>query len=60
MTSTKQSSMGASHGLMSQNVATSLRRMFVTLDDLITYLEEQGDNAAALAAIKQYREDYGI
>jgi len=32
----------------------------VTLGDLITYLEEQGDNAESLAAIKKYREDYGI
>jgi len=32
----------------------------VTLGDLITYLEEQGDNADSLAAIKKYREDYGI
>lgn len=32
----------------------------VTLGDLITYLEEKGDMADALAAIKQYREDYGI
>ncbi|WP_448556742.1 orotate phosphoribosyltransferase [Thalassotalea montiporae] len=32
----------------------------VTLGDLISYLEEQDDMADALAAIKQYREDYGI
>ena len=32
----------------------------VTLGDLISYLEEQGDMNEALVAIKQYREDYGI
>lgn len=32
----------------------------VTLGDLITYLEEQGDMAESLASIKKYREDYGI
>ncbi|SET85357.1 orotate phosphoribosyltransferase [Thalassotalea agarivorans] len=32
----------------------------VTLGDLITYLEEKGDMTESLAAIKQYREDYGI
>lgn len=32
----------------------------VTLADLINYLEEKGNMAEALAAIKQYREDYGI
>ncbi|REL31054.1 orotate phosphoribosyltransferase [Thalassotalea euphylliae] len=32
----------------------------VTLGDLISYLEEQDDMSDALAAIKQYREDYGI
>ncbi|REL25273.1 orotate phosphoribosyltransferase [Thalassotalea euphylliae] len=32
----------------------------VTLGDLIRYLEEQDDMSEALAAIKQYREDYGI
>ena len=32
----------------------------VTLGDLISYLEAQDDMSEALAAIKQYREDYGI
>lgn len=32
----------------------------VKLGDLITYLEEQGDNQKALQAVKQYRTDYGI
>jgi orotate phosphoribosyltransferase len=32
----------------------------VTLGDLVTYLEEQGDNAEALAAIQAYRAKYGI
>lgn len=32
----------------------------VSLGDLITYLEEQGDNESQLAAVKAYREQYGI
>ncbi|WP_026958162.1 orotate phosphoribosyltransferase [Aliagarivorans taiwanensis] len=32
----------------------------VKLADLITYLEEQGDNQEALAAVRAYREQYGI
>ncbi len=32
----------------------------VKLNDLITYLEEQGDNQQALAAVSAYREQYGI
>ncbi|MEE1676060.1 orotate phosphoribosyltransferase [Agarivorans aestuarii] len=32
----------------------------VKLADLITYLEEQGDNQTALAAVSAYREQYGI
>jgi len=32
----------------------------VTLDDLIEFLEEKGDMAEQLAAIRQYRNDYGI
>lgn len=32
----------------------------VSLGDLVTYLEEQGDNAQALEAIKAYRAQYGI
>lgn len=32
----------------------------VTLDDLIEFLEEKGDMQKELAAIRQYRKDYGI
>ncbi|MDW6002226.1 orotate phosphoribosyltransferase [Vibrio mangrovi] len=32
----------------------------VGLTDLITYLEEQGDNAAHLQAVKAYRDQYGV
>ncbi|GGC11801.1 orotate phosphoribosyltransferase [Marinobacterium zhoushanense] len=32
----------------------------VTLDDLIEFLEEKGDMQNELAAIRQYRTDYGI
>jgi orotate phosphoribosyltransferase len=32
----------------------------VKLADLITYLEEQGDNQTALEAVSAYREQYGI
>lgn len=32
----------------------------VKLADLITYLEEQGNNQQALAAVSAYREQYGI
>lgn len=32
----------------------------VSLGDLITYLEEQGENESQLAAVKAYREQYGI
>ncbi len=32
----------------------------VKLADLITYLEEQGDNQTALEAVSAYREKYGI
>lgn len=32
----------------------------VSLGDLITYLEEQGDMSEALESIKNYREQYGI
>lgn len=32
----------------------------VKLADLITYLEEQGDNQEALVAVRAYREQYGI
>ncbi len=32
----------------------------VTLADVVTYLEEQGDQQASLASIKKYRQDYGI
>ena len=32
----------------------------VSLGDLITYLEEQGDMSEALESIKSYREQYGI
>ncbi|KEA63330.1 Orotate phosphoribosyltransferase [Marinobacterium lacunae] len=32
----------------------------VSLDDLIEFLEEKGDMQAQLAAIRQYRDDYGI
>ena len=32
----------------------------VSLADLISYLEEKGDMADALASIKQYRQSYGI
>ena len=32
----------------------------VSLADLIAYLEEKGDMATELAAIKQYRDSYGI
>ncbi|WP_440874840.1 orotate phosphoribosyltransferase [Thalassotalea sp. PLHSN55] len=32
----------------------------VTLGDVITYLEEQGDQEESLVMIKKYRQDYGI
>ncbi len=32
----------------------------ISLSDLISYLEEKGDNAAQLALIKQYQQEYGI
>ncbi len=32
----------------------------VSLTDLITYLEEKGDSAEHLEAVKQYRAEYGI
>ncbi len=32
----------------------------VSLGDLITYLEEKGDNAQQLEAVKAYREEYGV
>ncbi len=32
----------------------------ISLGDLITYLEEKGDNAAQLEAVKAYREQYGV
>lgn len=32
----------------------------ITLGDLIHYLEQRGDMAAELAAVSQYREQYGI
>jgi orotate phosphoribosyltransferase len=32
----------------------------ISLDDLIEYLEEQGDHATELEAIKAYRTEYGI
>ena len=32
----------------------------IKLADLISYLEQQGDNAEVLAAVKAYREQYGV
>lgn len=32
----------------------------ISLSDLITYLEEQGTNSAQLAAVKKYREEFGV
>jgi orotate phosphoribosyltransferase len=32
----------------------------VTLDDLVTFLQERGDNAQHLAAIERYRARYGV